>query len=48
MAGTSMDPTNVFPICIGKRFVGSIGVPAKQKVFNWASAITNMVDVAIG
>ena len=42
------NPTNLFLIYIGKRFVGFIGVPAKQKVFNWALAIANMVDVAIG
>jgi len=48
LAGTPVDPTNIFLICIGKRFVESISVPAKQKVLNWASTIVNMVDIAIG
>ena len=40
--------TNIFLVYIGKRCVGSIRIPAKQKVLNWALAIANMVDVVIG
>jgi len=48
LAAMLMNPTNAFPMCIGKRCVGSMSVLAKQKLLNWASTITNMVDVAIG
>ena len=48
LAGTPMDPTHIFLVCIGKRFLGHIGVPTKQKGLNWVSAIANMVDVEIG
>ena len=48
LTGTPMDPTHSFLVCIGKRFLGYIGVPTKQRGLNWVSVIANMVDVEIG
>ena len=39
LAGAPMDPTNHFSMHIGKTFVGSIDVPAKQKALNWLSTV---------
>ena len=48
LAGMSMDSTNLFPMHIGKRFVGFIGVPVKQQVFNWLSSIVGSGDGSVG
>ena len=39
-----MDPSNAFPVCIGKRFVESIDIPAKQKALNWLSTVVGSGD----
>ena len=46
LAGTPMKPTNLLPMYIGKRFVGFIGIPAKQKVLNWLLSVVGSGDAS--
>ena len=39
LARTLMDPTHLFPIHIGKAFVGFINIAAKWKALNWLSMV---------